>query len=862
MTFRLLVGLLLRRLPIPAIRNHPRKHHGLAVLLFLAEAFFAAAAFAGDAAGIPCRVRDGRNPDMFMMTLGDVRTQAEQGKFFPDEDCARLYDGTVIHQYYRDTLGIQFYKPIDKSVFALPPCGWCSWYFYFNEVSGDEVRRNARWLADNLKDYGLEYVQIDDGWQGVGRGFNSNRDWTTINDRFPGGMKELASSIKKLGFKPGLWIAPHGQSNPVVIQVNKRAFLLKADGKTASDTWEGTYLVDPSTEEGHAYLRHLFGRLSDWGYEYFKIDGQPCVIDEYRRCADLMQKPSKGSVELYRGTLQTIRNAIGPQRYLLGCWETPREGIGMTHGWRTGADVVPGWDGFRIALDATMSYYFLHNVVMYCDPDTVMVHQPLTIEQARMWATLQGLTGQALMASDRMMDLSDERVELYRRIYPAADIRPLDLFPSQRNKHIWDLKIKDRDRDYDVLGLFNYDDSSPRQFYLNWQDLGLAEDLPMHVYDFWNNEYLGAYKKGYCIEVPPASCKVLTLLPATKEIQLISTNRHITQGWPDLLGVKHDASGLNFHGTSRVIKNDPYRMTFVFPPGTNYAITQAVAESLPTRVSNHSGWAMVEIVPPKTTEISWKVDFAPEPAYHFPCNNPGGLAVALNGLDQATVKWSLPGTSSVGAFLVSLDGDLLGATRCNSFPLGSLCYGKTHTVQVVTSWNDGTVSTQKVPSLAFTMDAMARKDYALPELYALQPSPDSRIDRLMINQSAAGKPLSLAGKKYASGLGCKSGIPIEYNLHGRFGRFTALVGVDDSGNNQGVLFTVEGDGKELYRSQEIRKHDEPHPISVDVTGVERLVLRASTASMKTPTEKSSRSEGNLVDWCDAKVEAKPRNSIR
>jgi hypothetical protein len=160
------------------------------------------------------------------------------------------------------------------------------------------------------------------------------------------------------------------------------------------------------------------------------------------------------------------------------------------------------------------------------------------------------------------------------------------------------------------------------------------------------------------------------------------------------------------------------------------------------------------------------------------------------------------------------------------------------------------------------MDAMARKDYALPELYALQPSPDSRIDRLMINQSAAGKPLSLAGKKYASGLGCKSGIPIEYNLHGRFGRFTALVGVDDSGNNQGVLFTVEGDGKELYRSQEIRKHDEPHPISVDVTGVERLVLRASTASMKTPTEKSSRSEGNLVDWCDAKVEAKPRNSIR
>ncbi|MEI8372099.1 MAG: alpha-galactosidase [Planctomycetota bacterium] len=662
---------------------------------------------------VPCRIRDGGNRDLFIMTLGDVKSPLAQGLFDPDQDRVQLNDGSLLEHYFRDKLGIRYYRPIDKSIFVVPPSGWCSWYFYFNEISEDEVRRNARWLSDNLKEYGLEYIQIDDGWQGVGRGMNANRDWTTINDRFPSGMKTLAADIKKLGFKPALWIAPHGQSNAKVVQANRKAFLLKPDGTTLSDTWEGTYLVDPSTDEGHAYLRGLFTTLSDWGYDYFKIDGQPCVIDEYRRCAGQMHKPSEQPVELYRKTLRTIHETIGAKRYLLGCWETPREGIGLTDGWRTGADVVPGWGGFLIARDATMGYYFLHNTVMYCDPDTVMVHSPLTIDQARAWATLQGLTGQALMASDRMMDLSSERVELYRRIYPPADIRPLDLFPSNSSKQVWDLKIHHRgrnhDRNYDVVGLFNYNEQSTRQIYLNWDELGITKDQPVHVYDFWNKEYLGVYKKGYSTEIGPSSCKVLTLLPATSEIQLISTSRHITQGWLDLLSMERDTAGNTFQGKSRVIKNDPYRLSFVFPVGKNFTIASATAGSLGGTISNHQGWATAEFIPDKTTEIDWTVTFAAEPSYHFPCNNPGKLEAVLTGLDQVTLKWSPPGTSSVGAFLVSLDGELLGATKSNSFPLRNLSFGKTYTVQVVSSWEDGTVSKERAPSLKFTLDSLGEK---------------------------------------------------------------------------------------------------------------------------------------------------------
>jgi hypothetical protein len=91
----------------------------------------------------------------------------------------------------------------------------------------------------------------------------------------------------------------------------------------------------------------------------------------------------------------------------------------------------------------------------------LVVRSPLPLELARARATLQGLTGQSLLTSDRLSDLSAERVELLRRVYPAVDIVPMDLFKSERNKRIWDLKVNHLGRNYDVVGLFNFDETRP-----------------------------------------------------------------------------------------------------------------------------------------------------------------------------------------------------------------------------------------------------------------------------------------------------------------------------------------------------------------------------------------------------------------
>jgi hypothetical protein len=156
------------------------------------------------------------------------------------------------------------------------------------------------------------------------------------------------------------------------------------------------------------------------------------------------------------------------------------------------------------------------------------------------------------------------------------------------------------------------------------------------VFDYWNREYLGAFEKGISIDLGPTSTRVLTLLPADDQIQLISTSRHITQGWVDL--ISHHLRGNHYSGKSKLIRNDPYNLCFAFPRGKNFKIKSATAGNLPVRITNHQGWATVEITSPKTTEVNWDVVFEPAPGYHFPVKEPQHLWAERVGVDGANLR--------------------------------------------------------------------------------------------------------------------------------------------------------------------------------------------------------------------------------
>lgn len=773
---------------------------------------------------VPARISDEDNTELFLMALGNIKTGLADGTFDPVKDEIILNDGTVIPNWYTDSLGLEFYSPINKEIFPLPPSGMCTWYYYYQHIDEDEVKLNARWMNENLLDYGARYLQIDDGWQKErADGGHGSRDWTGIDMAFPSGMAELADFIREQGLIPGIWIAPHGQSNDSVVMSNPGVFIFKPDSTSASSTWEGNYLIDPTADVAHKYLYDLFDTMVKWGYDYYKIDGQPIVVREYERANEFMKSPGQDNEELYRGTLETIREAIGPQRYLLGCWGIPTQGMGIMDGSRTGGDVVLGWSGFDVALMPTMRYYYQHNIVWYTDPDVMMLRQPLTLQQAQVWATLQGLTGQALMTSDRLTDLSDERVSLLKKVYPAVDIRPVDLFPSNRRKTVWDLKINHLDRQYDVIGLFNFEEGKMKQHVLKFSNIGIDHSGPCHIFDFWNNEYLGAWEESMAFEIPPTSCRVVTILPDNGEIQLISTNRHITQGWIDLEVIDYNNENKTFTGVSNVIKNDPYQIHFACPRGEYYEISDIQVKGeigIETEITNHQGWSTVTLFPKRTGRLKWSVSFKPAYSYKYATREPGRISAETEGIDRVKLSWSPQYYLNAG-YQVYLDGELYGYSPATYMILDNLDPAKEYTADVKTVWKDGdTNATERGDdnALTFTLESLVPDKIDLTELESDQGEPRFSWKAEM------------NGIAYPVSIGSFPGSSASYNINGMFNEFSAIVGVDDNSrfvdNSQGMIFIVEGDDRVIYRSRSMKINDKPVNISIDISGVQQLILRS------------------------------------
>ena len=521
---------------------------------------------------------------------------------------------TIIEGYVSTYCGYPWYTPMDKAEFKRPLAGWCSWYYYYLTITEEELKKNTDWLAANLKQFGCEYVQLDDGWQGRGEGLGDNRDWFTTCERdFPSGMKATADYIRSRGFKPGIWCIPFTQSDEKMFKEKPELFIRRNDGTSPGANldiypddlvyqWPGLYHIDNTSEAAKEYLEKLTKMLCDeWGYDYLKIDGTSVCSMVHNHYRKNLANPSLDGDRAYRTGLEIMKAIMGPQRYLLNCvcgcgWA----GFGLSEGMRTGGDVELSWEGLLNGISCTLDALFLNTIAFYTDPDVVCVREPLPFEQAQLWATFIGITGQMLLSSDKMYELPESRVELLRRIYPVADIRPMELYALDSNKmpEIFDLKVNLPIGQWDVVALFNWQDKDA-EYTITPEMLGL-EAQDWICLDVWGG-YLLENKNGELpIKVGAKSCRVVSYWPNLHRPQFIGTNRHLTQGSDDVTALNWDADNLTLSGNSQIVGGDSYKIRVYVPDG------YAPHDSCVNRVGN-----LGEMVIIKDSNMStdWKMKF-------------------------------------------------------------------------------------------------------------------------------------------------------------------------------------------------------------------------------------------------------------
>ena len=110
--------------------------------------------------------------------------------------------------------------------------------------------------------------------------------------------------------------------------------------------------------------------------------------------------------------------------------------------------------------------------------------------------------------------------------------------------------------------------------------------------------------------------------------------------------------------------------------------------------------------------------------------------------------------------------------------------------------------------------------------------------------AVSGRPLTLRGRTFERGLGVHSRSSLTYLPGRKYSLLTGVIGLDDDGKGGRAQFVVRGDGRELFRAI-MGGADDPKPLRVAITGVERLELLVDFAR-DTDT-------GDRADWADLRL---------
>ena len=430
------------------------------------------------------------------------------------------------------------------------PSGWCTWYYFFGEESADDVLANLATIQQ--QHLPLDVMLIDDGYE------THIGDWLDVQAvKYPHGMQAVAQQISASGLRPGIWTAPFAVSSASKLFASHPDWVLRDGQGQPVLAWQhwgvDIYALDLSLPAVLTWLGETFHTLAEeWGFHFFKVDFLFAAA-----LPGVRSDPDVTRAKALRRGLETIRNAIG-DRFLLGCGAPLGPSVGLVDAMRIGTDVSIDWRPFwqdlsSAALSNSMlnavTRSFMHRRLWLNDPDCLLLRprrqdSNLTLHEARMLATIVGLSGGLTLDSDHLPALPHARLELLRRVLPSCgeSATPLDLFENERPQQLV-LPVKTAWGSWTLLALLNWEKRS-RTTRVSLADLGLPS-RSYHVYDYWRRRYLGVRRDEVVIEKhQPHEAVLLLLKPVSERSQLLASTFHVTQGAVEVKDVQPTENGL------------------------------------------------------------------------------------------------------------------------------------------------------------------------------------------------------------------------------------------------------------------------------------------------------------------------------
>jgi alpha-galactosidase len=379
--------------------------------------------------------------------------------------------------------------------------GWATWDYFAYVFSADDIHGNTNTLRKLSSAANL--VQIDAGW------YTARGDYAVRAD-LAGGMKGIADRIKAAGMTPGIWLDGfRANSAAEVCKAHPEYFLRDQDGRMIVEVRrpEGVDRDRVYFDYSHPGARdHIAGCIraikKDFGIPYFKVDfmrfglNQDILRNKPAITRIQAHDPTITDVERMRLGLQAIRDAVGPENYLLGCSAVFGPCIGFVDGMRTGGDVSPRYEAFPERCLANLGHFYLSGTVFNGDADYLVFRAAadedatvaqeavkhggsLTMNEAQMWADVNKLYGNCRLSGDNLMTLRPERQALVKEVFqypPMDETVPLDVWRHASSKGDGFELVLARKGKAIYLGVFNWS-GTPKAYAL--EAFGVAAPLKL-----------------------------------------------------------------------------------------------------------------------------------------------------------------------------------------------------------------------------------------------------------------------------------------------------------------------------------------------------------------------------------------------
>ena len=517
-------------------------------------------------------------------------------------------------RYYQQHRGLKYFEPWNYKVWPSSVAGWISWFAFFNKVTEQDMMKTADVVAEVLKPYGFEYFQMDDGYQ---RKNGTPEFWLTPKETFPRGLKFLSEYITGKGLKPGIWTATNFHDSAYAFS-HPDFFVRAADGKPAFGNWI-RYVPDGSNPAVlETLVKPLYRGLKEQGWQYFKVDAlRHLRYEGYNANTAYFKSRGIDRVETFRRYAQTIRDEIGRETFMLGCWGIRPELVGIIDGCRIGDD------GFSYA--GLSQYNSFNNVVWRNDPDHIELN-----EDAYRSTMVTSLTGALMMLTDKPAVYRTPVVAAARKTSPVLFTLPGQLYdvdPSRSSRlgqvdsevsgsgpRVFDagytpncflflLELNRPFESWQVLGRTGGDFPE-----IPFVDLGLDPDKEYLVFEYWSDSFMGFFKKAFksgAIDERYRS-QAFIIRERRSRPQLVSSNRHISSGGVDLIDVQWNEPALV--GSSTVVENDPYTLTFTEPAGMDL-VSFECSETTQAVMRKETNVAFVSVVAKRSGTIHWKANY-------------------------------------------------------------------------------------------------------------------------------------------------------------------------------------------------------------------------------------------------------------